>query len=185
MRNRSFIWWIVSIAFVVGSVAALGGGKIQGTVTQTGWGKFILKDLAGTTRTFHVGKGVTGFEPDDWWRPKAGDEVTLEWIETTGRSGVVVTASSVKLLKPGPNTVKLESPVEGEVVQGGRSAIQAKVRTKGKQSVVRFQRGRDTTVTPMGWVAMPGEKVRVEFTVQPSRFMFGINYVASKIEKLD
>jgi hypothetical protein len=156
----------------------------QGVVQEDGFGKFRLKDKAGTSWLFYLSHDKTRYTPDDW-RPIVGDEVNISHMEVQSRGNTISQAVTVGLVKAGPNTIRIKSPVEVQITETGRSGYKAKVLSTGV--IVRFGNQRSSQVVPTGWVPTPGEKALVTFTAQPSKIWggFGISYALDKIEKID
>jgi hypothetical protein len=168
----------VGAMLVAGGMAAQ-AGEAEGEVTDTGYGKFKMKDKDGVERLFNIGNKDTSYTPSDW-KPSEGDKVAVTFTEKQGRSGVLTVATQVKMVKLGPNVLTAASPVDGEVVETGTSSLRVKV---GSQSV-RFTKGRKTLMTPAGWVPAVGDKVKIDFHKEPGKMMMlGVNHVADKIEK--
>ena len=157
------------------------GNEVKGTVQEGGFGKFKLQDKSGTSWLFYLSKDGTAYKPDDW-RPTVGDEVTVAHMEVQRRGASISQATSVTLVKAGPNTARITSPVEVEIVESGRRGYKAKIVSSG--TTVQFDIGRSMKVVPAGWVPAPGEKAIMTFTAKPSKFSFGITYALDKVEKV-
>ena len=186
--------WVGIVAVVLScSVGAVAQGEaakeVQGTVQELGFGKFKLQEKSGTGWLFYLSKDGSTFKPDDW-RPSVGDEISVAHMEVQRRGNAISQVTSVNLIKAGPNTIKLTSPVEVEITEVGRSGFMAKVMPSGK--VVRFATQRSTKVTPTGWVPSPGEKAVMSFTAKPASGIgmafsgpSGMTYALDKVEKVD
>jgi hypothetical protein len=182
MKANRWLAVVAGAAFLGSGVAAWAGGDVEGTVTDTGYGQFRMKDKAGTERLFKIGARDTSYEPADW-KPSDGDEVVVTFAEKQGRSGVTIVATKVKMVKQGAGAFTAPSPVEVEITQTGRASVLAKV--AGTDKIVRFQRPRGATVDPAGWEPAVGDKVKIEFRRETGRgLMLGTNYLADKMTKL-
>jgi hypothetical protein len=185
MKANRWLAVLAGVAFLGRGVAAWAGGDIEGTVTDASYGEFKLKDKDGTQRLFKISgrnPSPTTYEPADW-KPDQGDEVVVTYVEKTGRSGVTIVASKVKLVKVGPNALTAASPVDAEITQTGRASVMGKVLSTGQ--IVRFWRQRTTTMDPAGWEPSLGEKVRIEFHREAGRGMtIGTKYLVDKMTKL-
>ncbi len=133
---------------VLGYVVAALGDETKGKVEELGWGKFRLVETNDLRRLYHISKKITQYEPSTW-RPVVGDEVQVIYTEVPKRSAKILRPDKVKLLKPGPNTVLLTSPVEGEIVETGKTGY--KVRVAKVDKIVKFMKHRGTQVVPTGW----------------------------------
>ena len=112
-----------------------------------------------------------------------GDKVSLDYMQVTGRGGTILQAMTVKLEKAGPDTLRLESPVEVQIVETGRTGIIVRLIKENKQ--IRFTRHRKTEMLPLGWTPSAGEKAKIHFEVKSATWTFGINYQANKVEQVD
>lgn len=152
----------------------------EGTVEETGWGKFKIKDKDGTLRLFHVSKKSTTFSPEDW-RPMKGDKVSVKFSTFQRRNATIAQIDSVKLVEAGPNTPRMTSPVEVEIREVGRSGFRVKLLDSGK--LVKFSRHRGTQMEPVGWTPAVGDKAKITFSFRTG-MMFGVTYIADKVEKI-
>jgi hypothetical protein len=108
-----------------------------------------------------------------------GDTVSVTYTKVEQKLRV----DSVKLVKAGPNTVVIKSPVEIEVSEVGKSAIKGKIPAQDNKEV-KFLKTKESKMTPDGWVPTAGEKAKVEFTAKGAVINFGINYMIDKMEKI-
>ena len=180
------VWIGIVTAVLAGALWAAAQGDalktLQGSVQEEGFGKFRMKDTSGASFLLYLSHDKTSFSPDDW-RPTVGDQVTASYMEVISRGNAISQAVKVELVKAGPNTLRVKSPVDVEVVETGRTGFKLKVLPSGP--VVRFTRQRSTQVIPTGWVPGPGEKARAAFTAQAGKVTFGVSYVLDKLERLD
>lgn len=153
--------------------------ETRGTVSELGFGKFSIQDKDNANWLYYIAKDSTSFEPGDW-RPAVGDKVTVSHIAVTKRGNTISQAVKVTLDKAGPNTLDVKSPVTAEIVEVGRSGIQAKL---SDGHVVRFDKERSTQILPVGWQPVAGEKVTLTFVNKPATFGFGIGHYLVKVEK--
>lgn len=163
-------------------LAALAQDNVsKGTISEMGYGKFVLKEGGGLDRLYLVGKKDTSYEPEDW-RPTAGDQVQVTWFEKKSK----LVASNVKLVKLGPNSIdpkKMISPMRVIVKESGKSGIIATLKGTSKQARFVYARKR-TQYEPVGWKPQVGEEVEVTFEAEPSRFKYDISYVIDKITRI-
>ena len=160
------------------------GNMVQGTIVETGFGKFKLQDLQDkkkVTRLFYVSRKSTIFKPNNW-RPINGDKVSLTYIEVPKRKSTIAKVGTVTLVKAGPNTLRLKSPVAVEIAETGRSGY--KVRIGKSRTLFKFASHRRTKVVPAGWIPAPGDKAVITFRIKPA-MIFGLNYIVDKVEKTD
>ena len=170
-------------ALLIGAVAPAvsdDDNAVVGTVQETGWGKFKIKDENGTVRLFHISKKATAFSPEDW-RPMIGDKVSIKYSTFQRRNTTVAQIDTVKLIEAGPNTPRMTSPVDVEIREMGRGSVRVKILKSGK--LVKFSRGRATRMEPAGWVPTAGEKARITFSFRTGMF-FGVTYIADMIAKV-
>jgi hypothetical protein len=153
--------------------------ETRGTVSETGFGKFSIQDKDNSNWLYYVAKDSTSFDPNDW-RPAVGDKVTVSHVAVTKRGSTISQAVKVTLDKAGPNTLDVKSPVSAEIIEVGRSGVQAKL---SDGHVVRFDKQRSTQILPVGWQPAPGEKVTLTFVNKPATFGFGIGHYLVKVEK--
>ncbi|MEQ1439713.1 hypothetical protein AAG565_10135 [Fontimonas sp. SYSU GA230001] len=170
------------VALFLLPLAALAQDNVsRGTIGEMGYGKFVLKEGGGLERLYLVGKKDTNYEPDDW-RPGEGDQVQVTFFEKKGK----LVASSVKLVKLGPNSVdpkQMVSPMRVKVVESGKSGVIATLKGSSKKARFVYARKR-TEFDPVGWVPQVGEEVEVEFEVEPSTFKYDMSYVLLKIKRI-
>ncbi len=166
----------------LGTFATCLATPVNGVITESGFGKYRIKDNTGLERLFYVGKKKTVYEPSDWWRPGVGDSVALECVEETRRGNPIMVIKSIRLVKAGPNTIKVESPAEVKITQVGRRAIRAQVAGRGQ--AIQFLRTRRMKVIPTGWIPVAGELARITFSTKASPFSSGINKTMSQVEKI-
>jgi hypothetical protein len=177
--RRMFIGGGIAVVALCCSLLAF-GEETSGTVQELGFLKFKVLNKDGTSLLVHLAKDSTGYEPADW-RPIVGDEINVSYLEVQRRNEKILQATKVTLVKASPNAVSITSPVEVEIVETGRSGYRAKIVSSG--NVVRFSKGRGTSVSPAGWTPAPGDKVVITFTSKPSVGGSGMSYVAEKVEK--
>jgi len=175
--NKGMVAGMIIMACVAVTMA---GTEIKGKVTETGFGKFKMKDSSDTERLFYIEKKTSTYEPSDW-RPIEGDQVTISYNETESRGKTKLVVDKVKLDKASPNTVQIKSPVKVEIREAGRSGYKVKISDSGKP--FKFDKDRNTQVVPAGWQPKTGEKATVTFKIEESTFTFGLKYIAEKIEK--
>lgn len=168
------------VALILMPLAALAQDNVsKGTISEMGFGKFILKESGGLDRVYLVGKSDTSYTPDDW-RPAAGDQVEVAWFEKKAK----LVASNVKLVKLGPNSVdpkQMVSPLKVIVTESGRSGIIAKIKGTSKETRFAYARKR-TEFEPVGWQPQVGEEVEVQFTAESGRG--GVTYALTKITRI-
>lgn len=184
MKANRWLAVLAGVAFLGSGIAAWAGGDVEGTITDTSYGEFKLKDKEGTQRLFKISgrNPPTTYEPADW-KPTDGDEVVVTYVEKTGRSGVTIVASKVKLVKASTTAFAAPSPVEAEITQTGRASVLAKV--AGTDKIVRFTRPRKAVMDPVGWEPALGDKVKIEFHRETGRgMMLGTNCAVDKMTKL-
>ena len=157
------------------------GNKVQGTILETGFGKFKLQDKKKIIRLFYVSRKSTIFKPDNW-RPIKGDKVSLTYIEVPKKKSTIAQVGTVTLVKAGPNTLRLKSPVVVEIAETGRSGY--KVRIGKSRTLFKFASHRRTKVIPASWIPAPGDKAVITFTIKPA-MIFGLNYIVDKVEKTE
>jgi hypothetical protein len=151
-----------------------------GTVTEMGWGKFIMEDESGTQQRFHISKRDTAFKPNTW-RPQAGDQVNVSFTKIPGRNGIKLKCIQVELVEAGAANQALQSPVMVEMVEISHRKIRAIVSESNME--VQFDRKRGTRMDPAGWVPATGDKALIHFHSVPARFSFGIVHIADKVEQ--
>ncbi|MFA5938401.1 MAG: hypothetical protein WC809_03505 [Sinimarinibacterium sp.] len=175
---RSFRLFFVALFLL--PLAALAQDNVsKGTISEMGFGKFVLKESGGLARVYLVGKRDTSYEPDDW-RPADGDQVQVAWFEKKGK----LVASNVKLVRLGPNSVNpndMVSPMRVKVQESGRSGIIAKIKGTSKETRFAYARKR-TEFEPVGWQPQAGEEVEVQFEAESGRS--GVTYVLTKITRI-
>ena len=175
--------WLLSAALAAG----LWGGAARaeealGDVLELAFGNLRLKEAGGAELALAVTQRETRYQPDTW-RPAAGDRVSVAYTRSEGRRGPVLTATLVKLLKAGANSLAdLKSPAEVAVLGFGRSGLKAEISGRRK---VTFLPHAGTVYLPAGWQPAAGQQAHVEFRIQPAKVGFGLVYLADKVEKLD
>lgn len=180
MNKSRSAWTAVCLVLGLCASAATAGDEAKGVVSEGGWGKFKMVDTNGAERLFYESSKLTQYAPDTW-RPAQGDEVLVHFSEVVSRSRIIVQVDKVTLVQAGPNTALIESPVEVELVQIGRTGYMGKPTDGGP--TVRFLRHRRTRLDPPGWRPLPGEKVRIEFRCERNRG-FSVNRIADRVERL-
>ena len=179
---RTHAGWMMVVAGIVGLALAPSVGaqdKVSGKVAETAFGKFKVDDGA-TPRWFSQSQKTSSYQPESW-RPTVGDQVSLTYHMQPGKKGTAVVADETTLVKAGPNTItSLTSPQTVTILESGRSGVRTKL--AGGQEI-RFTLPRTVELLPAGWAMTAGEKAKVTFTIEKGRAGFGVNYVASKLEK--
>lgn len=162
------MWASVVVAVLSCSLWAPAQGDaaktLKGSVLEEGFGKFRMKDASGASWLLYLSRDKTSYKPDDW-RPVVGDQVVVTYVEATSRGNEILQAAIVELVKAGPNTVRITSPVEVVITEVGRTGYNAKIAPSGP--IAKFTKQRSTKIEPTGWVPAVGDKVIMTFTVKP------------------
>jgi hypothetical protein len=181
MRSTRSLFAALLMAVLLPQAALADDNVSKGTVGETGYGKFVLKEAGGLDRLYLLGKKDTTYSPDNW-RPDSGDQVQVTFFQKKNK----LVASQVQLVKLGPNNIdpkQMVSPMHVVVREAGKSGIIAT--PKGSTKQVKFSYARKKTqYDPVGWVPAAGEEVEVEFAMQEARFTYDIAYVLSKIKRI-
>jgi hypothetical protein len=179
-QSRHGILALAAVAALALAGLARAEDTAAGKVVEAKFGT-IKVDENGTQRQFSFSQKTSQFEPD-LWRPAADDQVSLTFHTETGKRGTVLVVDKVTLVKAGPNSISsLASPQTVEILESGRSGIRAKLATG---QAVKFTLQRGAEVSPAGWVPAAGEKAKLEFKGEKSRVGFGVNFLVSKLEKV-
>jgi len=176
---------IAAVMFFCSLLTFAQGGTtnaVKGIVMEGGFNKFKLQDKSGTSWLFYPSRKVTAYEPDDW-RPSEGDEVAVTSMEVKQRDATILQANQITLLKAGPNTVRIKSPVEVEIVEAGRRGFRAKILSVG--ATVQFGNQRGMQMVPAGWLPATGERAIVTFITKPVPIGYALGYYVVKMEKVD
>jgi hypothetical protein len=183
--KMKWLWMGVMAAVCSCSLWAVAEGdaakEVRGTVQEGGFGKFRLQDKSDTSWLFYLSKDGSSYQPDDW-RPTVGDEVSVAYMTVQKRNASIAQVTRVTLIKVGPNTVRIKSPVQVEITEVGRSGYKAKVLPAG--TIVRFASQRSTQTIPVGWAPQPGDKATITFTTKPT-MGFMMSYAMDKVEKAE
>lgn len=169
---------LIAVLFLAPLAASAGESVVSGKISDTGWGKFILKEAGGLERTYAVGRRATSYEPSDW-RPAAGDQVKVDWYEKKGK----LVAGKVTLVKLGANSIdpaSMKSPLIVKVTEAGRSGIKAIPEGKSTEIKFTYQR-KHSKFEPTGWNPQAGERVRVDFEAKKGKFSHGLTYAINKL----
>jgi len=178
MKTKVMVGLVCIACLALGRFAAL-GDEASGLVSEPGFGSFQL-DEKGTARLFSLSSRSTAYEPADW-RPAKGDEVTVTYTTQTKRGKTLLVVDKLKLVKAGPNTITISSPVTVEITEVGRTGVNAKIPTG---QVIKFTYDRKTQKLPAGWVPAVGEKANIEFRTDVGLGGFRIPRVIIKMEKV-
>jgi hypothetical protein len=157
--------------------------QLEGTVKDVGFGKYAILDSTKTEFLLHASKRETQYEPA-LWRPAAGDKVSADYYERKDRNGDLLVAKSISLVKAGPDSVTISSPVTAIITETGRSGFITTLPDYGDKDL-KFSRGRSTKLVPAGWVPGVGEKASITFHLQEATFGFGIAYIADEVKKME
>ena len=181
VRSTKHIFAALLMAVLLPHAALADDNVSRGTVAETGYGKFVLKEAGGLSRLYLLGKKDTSYTPDNW-RPDTGDQVQVTFFEKKAK----LVASQVQLVKLGPSSVdpkEMVSPMHVVIRETGKSGFIATL--KGSSKRVKFSYARNKTeYEPVGWVPTVGEEVEVEFAMQEATFTYNIAYVLSKITRV-
>jgi hypothetical protein len=179
MRMKALLNGLVFACLLAGP-AVLMADEATGVITTTSFGAFQL-DEKGTIRQFSLSRAKSVYVPDTWF-PASGDKVKVTFTVNPEKT-TVLEVQKVELLKIGPkNTPPMTSPITVEITEAGRSGWKAKIPTG---QIVKFEKSRNTAVSPAGLVLTPGQTAKIEFHVEKAMFAFGITYIADKVEKVD
>jgi hypothetical protein len=171
---------IFVVGMIAGNVAVL-GDEATGIVADTGFGSFTM-DEKGTIRQFNLSSANSQYEPGGW-RPTPGDEITVTFTVVPGkRGGATLAVGKATLVKAGPSTVAVTSPIVVEIVEIGKSGVNAKVPAG---QVVKFTYQRSTQKIPVGWVPVIGNKAKLDVHFDKGFGGFTVNYLIDKMEKVD
>jgi len=163
------------------TLPALSAETKSGTITEMGFGKFIMEDESGTQQRFHIKKKTTVFSPNSW-RPMNGDKVQVSYVKASARSGIILKLTKVELLEAGPASQAIKSPMEVEIIDISHRKILVVIPEVNTE--MRFDRTRKTRLVPDGWVPAPGDRAIIHFHSKSARFSFGIVQIADKVEKV-
>lgn len=174
------------LTIAMGAALALGTPAfpetVQGPVTETAFGKIVMKVEGSASLHLALSAKETTYEPE-LWRPLAGDEIEAEYVSVEGKRGSILKLVHAKALSMGPASQALQGEsVEIEVTAVSNRGISGHV--VGTDVEVRFLWQKRTEIEPADWRPAPGDRVAVAFTVEPSR-MFGLNYRADSLEKIE
>jgi hypothetical protein len=180
MRMKELLSGLVCIACLMAAPAVLRADEATGVITNTSFGAFQL-DEKGTIRQFNLSRANSVYVPDTWF-PATGDKVKVTFTVKPEKTSVLE-VQKVELLKIGPNSIPpMTSPINVEITETGRSGWKAKLPSG---QIVKFEKSRNTVLTPAGLVLAPGQKAKIDFHAEKAVFTFGITYIADKVEKVD
>ena len=180
MNLRTLAGCIFIVGMIAGNLAVL-AEETTGVVADTSFGAFTL-DEKGTIRQFNLSSSNSQYEPGGW-RPTPGDEVTVNFNIVQGkRGGPVLAVAKVTLVKAGPSTVAVTSPVVAEIVEVGKSGVSAKIPTG---QIVKFTYQRSTEKIPVGWLPAVGNKAKINVHFDKGFGGFTVSYLIDKMEKVD
>jgi len=165
------------------TVSALAVKTMDGIIKEPGYGKYSVETADGTEFLLHVSKRETTFTPE-LWRPAKGDQISADYYEKTGRNGTIIVIRKIELVKAGPNTINITSPVNVTIVETGRSGFKTTLDDYNDIDK-KFARFRGTKTNPAGWVPRSGDKAVITFHVQKARFTFNVAYLADEVKKAD
>jgi hypothetical protein len=180
MNLRTLAGCMFIVGMIAGNAAVL-ADETTGIVADTGFGSFTL-DEKGTMRKFNLSSSSSQYEPGGW-RPTPGDELNVTFTVVPGKNGgAVLAVGKVTLVKAGPSTVAVTSPIVVEVVEVGKSGVNAKVPTG---QIVKFNYQRSTQKIPVGWMPVIGNKAKLDVHFEKGFGGFKVNYLIDKMEKVD
>lgn len=122
----------------------------------------------------------TVYTPSDW-RPGNGDKVKISYYTKSSRDGSKqkLVMDNITLVELNPANKTPDSPVSGVIYNPGKKWIDIKVGDK----MIKFEKNRKTIYEPVGFIPTKGQKVKVEFTKVPGKFVSGsIINVIDRIE---